>query len=153
MTAGCGWFVSRVAEIAGYKDPWQNIRCHLAFLNAALSHQGYIVFMLKSAAHKIFSANMKILAQKFSCSAVLSKKKKKKKNRKEENAIFSNLRFISRTNIMLSWKTTESHTKKKKKNNNKKNNMKQVLLPRSLVSPLVMKVLWFYFLNIISVPI
>ena len=62
--------------------------------------------MLNSAEHEIFSANKNenansswqvgifILAEKFSCSAVFSKK---------IIAIVSNLRFIRRTNFMLSW--------------------------------------------------
>ena len=61
-------------------------------------------FMLNLAEHEIFSANkyenangififIKILAEKFSCSAMLSKK---------EFVIVSNLRFISMKKFMLS---------------------------------------------------
>ena len=67
--------------------------------------RGYkIFFMLNSAEHEIFSANKYenanklafsyLLAEKITRSAMLSKK---------EFAIISNLRFISRTNFMLSW--------------------------------------------------
>ena len=61
--------------------------------------QGYkTFFMLNSAEHEIFSGNKLLvfsylLVEKFSCSAMFSKR---------EFAIFSNLRFISRTNFMLS---------------------------------------------------
>ena len=54
--------------------------------------------MLKSAEHEIFSAYKYenasyLLAEKILFSAMFGKKKK----------IISNLRFISRTNFMLSW--------------------------------------------------
>ena len=56
--------------------------------------------MLNSAEHEHFSANKyenannSLLAEQFSCSAMFNKK---------DLAIVSNLRFISRTNFMLSW--------------------------------------------------
>ena len=55
-------------------------------------------FRAQSAAHDIFSVNKIVgififLAEKFSCSAMFSKK---------EFAIVHNLRFISRTNFLLS---------------------------------------------------
>ena len=64
-------------------------------------YRGYkTFFMLNSAQHEIFSAIKYdschfsyLLAEKFSCSIMFSKK---------EFAIVSNLRFISKTNFMLS---------------------------------------------------
>ena len=72
---------------------------HTSFLLYTRS-QGYKkIFMLNSAKHEIFSANKYenafscLVIEKFSCSALISKK---------EFAIVNNLRFISRTNFMLS---------------------------------------------------